>query len=142
MRCRQHFQDKNIGGIRVNFSRHLYIREKKDLFTAFWVILYVFFLSSAVFFKINFLKQIFQEYHQSVKLFFILIRPALLSDLIWVQTVNKDCQQMTLGCKESTCGAHYVNDQQMAFLRNSVFKNWHQVKIKLAQLQRLFYKLL
>ena len=41
------------------------------------------------FFKIDFLKKIFQEHYQSIKLFVI------LSGLIWVQTICKDYQQMT-----------------------------------------------
>ena len=38
------------------------------MYTAKWVIFHAF-LSSAEFFKINFLKKIFQEYHLSVKPF-------------------------------------------------------------------------
>ena len=95
MTCRQHFQDKNSGGIQVNFSRQLYVREKNDSFTACWIILC--FLSSVDFFKINLLKQIFQEYHQSVNFFFDpdKTRPFVGPDPR-VQTVSKDCQQTTL----------------------------------------------
>ena len=56
------------------------------------------FLSSAdFFFKINFLKRIFQKYHQIVKQF----RPDRPSSgLIWVQTVCRGYQQTTLVDKE------------------------------------------
>ena len=45
--------------------------------------------------RINFLEKYFQEYHQSQTVW-IQIRPKILSGLIWVQTVCKSFQQMTL----------------------------------------------
>ena len=47
------------------------------------------------FFKINFFEKFFQEYHQSVNQF-----ESIVSGLIWVQTVCKGYQQMTLAGKE------------------------------------------
>ena len=52
-----------------------------------------------IYFKIKFFKKFFQEYHQSVKQL-IQIRPDILSGLIWIQTVCKGYQQMTLVGKE------------------------------------------
>ena len=48
-----------------------------------WVIFLHAFLSSA-FFKINFLRKFFQEYHQC-QIVLIQIRPDILLDLVWVQ---------------------------------------------------------
>ena len=49
-----------------------------------------------IFFKINFFEKFFQEYHQSVKKVWIQIRPEVMSGLIWVQTVCKSYQLMTV----------------------------------------------
>ena len=102
LRCRRHFQDKNSGGMRVIFSRQLYVREKNNSFTAYWVTLYAF-LSSADFSKLTFKKNL-SGIPSECQTVWLQIRPDLLSDLIWVQTVRKVCQQTTLGS---------VNDQQM-----------------------------
>ena len=54
-------------------------------------------LSSADFFKINFFKKFFQEYHQiECQKVWIQIRPDVLSGLIWVQTFCKGYQQMKI----------------------------------------------
>ena len=48
------------------------------------------------FFKINFFKKYFQEHFHSVKLVGSRSGTDILSVLIWVQTVGKDYQQMTV----------------------------------------------
>ena len=53
-----------------------------------------------IFFKINFFEKFFQEYNQSVKTVWIQIRLDILSGLIWIQTVYKGYQKMTLVDKE------------------------------------------
>ena len=52
------------------------------------------------FFKINFFENVFQDYDQNVKQFWIQILPDGLSGLIWVQIVCKSHQQTTLRDKE------------------------------------------
>ena len=56
------------------------------------------FLSSDLlifFFKINFFEKFFQELPLECQTVWILIRPDILSGLIWVQSVSKSYQQMT-----------------------------------------------
>ena len=53
------------------------------------------FLSSAFFFKINYFKEIFLEYHQC-QTYWIQFRPDIWSGLIWFQTVSKGYKQTTL----------------------------------------------
>ena len=72
-----------------------------------------------IFFKINFLKKFFQEYHQSVKLF------GPCSDslgLIWVQTVCQGYQQMTLVDKEFVMrhGSALAPDRELCRRRDKV----------------------
>ena len=55
------------------------------------------FLSSAIFFKINFFEKKIREYNQTVS---IQIRPNKTLGLIWIQTVCKSFQQMPLVGKE------------------------------------------
>ena len=58
--------------------------------------------SMTFFFKINFFKNFFQEYQKlpsESQTVWIQIRPDILSDMIWVQTVCKDYQQMKLACR-------------------------------------------
>ena len=57
------------------------------------------------FFKVNFIKKFFQEYHQSVKPFGKRINPDILSGLVWVQTVCKDNQQIANLSKDFCCRA-------------------------------------
>ena len=52
-----------------------------------------------IFFKMKFFEKFFQEYHQC-QIVSIQIRLYLLLVLIWVQTVCKSYQHMTLGDKE------------------------------------------
>ena len=56
------------------------------------------FLSNAIFFKINFFEKFFQKYHPSVKQ--IGSRSGVLLGLIWVQSVCKGYEQMTLVSNE------------------------------------------
>ena len=65
-----------------------------ELFAS-WVIFHASFGRLLIFFKINFFEKFLQEYHLSVKQI-----GSILSGLIWVQTVCKSYQQMTLGDKE------------------------------------------
>ena len=55
-----------------------------------------------IFFKINFLRKFFQEYHH-----WTLIRPDDLSGLIWVQTVCQGYKQTTLVDKEFILVVHW-----------------------------------
>ena len=57
-----------------------------------FVVVWLFLLSSGVFFKINFSKKFFQEHYQSG---LDPDRTDILSVLIWAQTVCKGYQQMT-----------------------------------------------
>ena len=66
---------------------------------AYLVIFLLFFLLSADFFQNQLFKNPFQEYHQCQTVW-IQIRPDILAGLIWVQTVCKGYQQMTLVGKE------------------------------------------
>ena len=59
------------------------------------------YLSSADFFKINFLEKILSEMPSGCETFWIQIRPDILSGLIWVLTVFKRYQQTTVVGKES-----------------------------------------
>ena len=58
-----------------------------------------FFCCLLIFFKINFFEKFFLEYDHSVTIWFQ-IRPDTMSGRIWVQTVCKGYQQVTLVCKE------------------------------------------
>ena len=54
------------------------------------------------FFKINFFKKKFQQLYQSIQ-----IRTDILSVQIWIQTVCKSYQQMTLADKELMISEFY-----------------------------------
>ena len=71
------------------------------IYSAPWGIFHAF-LSSADFFQINFFEKKILDYHQSIKLKWIQIRPGILLGLIWNQTFCKSYQQTTLGDKELT----------------------------------------
>ena len=66
-----------------------------SLSSFFYTANFLTYLWSADFFKINFLKNYFRKFHQCQTVW-ILIRPDVLSGLIWVQTVCKGYQQTTL----------------------------------------------
>ena len=67
-----------------------------------------------IFFKISFFEKFFQECHQCQTVW-IQIRPDILSGLIWVQTVCRGNQQMTLIDKElNTC--HHMSRIRIFFL--------------------------
>ena len=72
------------------------------------------------FFKINFFWKILSGIPPECQTDWIKIRPDILSDLIWVQSVCKCYQQTTLGGKESNIFDKYQN---LWNLLNSPFQN-------------------
>ena len=70
-------------------------------------------LMSAIFFKINFFKIFFQEYHQC-RTIWIKIRPDDLSGLIWAQPDCKSYQQMIPAGKRVKTNLFILEDNKMA----------------------------
>ena len=76
-----------------------------------------------IFFKINFFEKFFQEYHQNVKQFWILIRPDSLSGLIWVQIVCKSYQETILVGNQLKAELEQFNPKILSMLLLSHLQN-------------------
>ena len=78
----------------------------------FLIIMLLFFCCLLIFFslKSNFFEKLFQEHHLGVKQIGSRSGLIFVSGLMWVQTVSKDYQQMTLGGKELSMEAQEGSD--------------------------------
>ena len=86
-----------------------------------------------IFFKINFFRKIFQEYHKCQTVW-TLIRPRRIASLIWVQTVCKGYQQKTMVDKELNSKSCRQNGTVQ--IRMSTLHAW-PLKKKMTQYDKL-----